>query len=143
MTIVSNTGSNLVIPVTGIGRGGYYWEGFSAGIPSDWYVSTDRWGLASIGGNRLAYHADDAVEALPALRQGVHEMQRAPSGSETVRTRRNLPTSLSGLEFLLSFSLHFCALLLVTGNKDCLRKESVAGLALLAVKTVPPRRVVE
>jgi hypothetical protein len=83
-------------------------------------------------------------------------MQRAPSGSETVRARRNLPTSLSGLEFLPSFSLHFCALLLVTGNKDCLRKESVAGLAhvatrgdcctpheMLAVKTVPSRRVVE
>ena len=25
MTVVSNAGSNLVIPVTGIGRGGYYW----------------------------------------------------------------------------------------------------------------------
>ena len=82
MTIVSNTGSNLVIPVTGIGRGGYYWEGFSAGIPSDWYVSTDRWGIASIGGNRLAYHADDAVDCDDTLRTAAIALPEITDGGK-------------------------------------------------------------
>ena len=82
MTIVSNTGSNLVIPVTGIGKGGYYWEGFSSGIPSDWYVSTDRWGLASIGGNNLAYHADDAVDCDDTLRTAAIALPEITDGGK-------------------------------------------------------------
>lgn len=82
MTIVSNTGSNLVIPVTGIGKGGYYWEGFSSGIPSNWYVSSDRWGVASIGGNNLAYHADDAVDCDDTLRTAAIALPEITDGGK-------------------------------------------------------------
>ena len=56
--------------------------GFSSGIPSDWYVSTDRWATASIGGNRLAYHADDQVDCDDTLRTGAIALTEITDGGK-------------------------------------------------------------